>query len=63
MGGAWLMQTLWERYLFTQDKEYLQSTVYPLMKGAADFCQKWTPVLSMVVGIAIITFWNTWLLT
>ena len=41
MGGAWLMQTLWERYLFTQDKEYLQKVVYPLMKGAADFCLAW----------------------
>ena len=41
MGGAWLVQTLWERYLFTQDKEYLQTVVYPLMKGAADFCLSW----------------------
>ena len=41
MGGAWLMQTLWERYLFTQDKVYLQKVAYPLMKGAADFCLAW----------------------
>ena len=41
MGGAWLVQTLWERYLFTQDKEYLLSVVYPLIKGAADFCMEW----------------------
>ncbi len=41
MGGAWLVQTLWERYLFTQDKQYLETTAYPLMKGAADFCLKW----------------------
>ena len=41
MGGAWLVNTLWERYLFTQDKEYLRTTVYPLMKGAADFCLDW----------------------
>ncbi len=41
MGGAWLVQTLWERYLFTQDKEYLRTVAYPLMKGAADFCLKW----------------------
>jgi len=41
MGGAWLVTTLWERYLFTQDKAYLLSTVYPLMKGAADFCLAW----------------------
>ena len=41
MGGAWLVQTLWERYLFTQDKESLRTTAYPLMKGAADFCLNW----------------------
>jgi len=41
MGGAWLVQTLWERYLFTQDKQYLKMVAYPLMKGAADFCLGW----------------------
>ena len=41
MGGAWLVNTLWERYQFTQDKEYLRNTAYPLMKGAAQFCLRW----------------------
>ena len=41
MGGAWLVETLWERYLFTRDKDYLRQTAYPLMKGAADFCLAW----------------------
>ena len=41
MGGAWLVQTLWERYLFTGDMDYLRNTAYPLMKGAADFCLDW----------------------
>lgn len=41
MGGAWLVNTLWERYLFTQDKDYLRTVAYPLMKGAADFCIDW----------------------
>ena len=41
LGGAWLVTALWERYLFTQDKEYLRTTAYPLMKGAADFCLGW----------------------
>ncbi len=36
MGGAWLCQNLWEHYLFTQDKTYLQR-IYPAMKGAAQF--------------------------
>ena len=41
MGGAWLVETLWERYQFTQDKNYLRNVAYPLMKGAADFCLQW----------------------
>lgn len=41
MGGAWLVETLWERYQFTQDKNYLRNVAYPLMKGAADFCLEW----------------------
>jgi alpha-L-fucosidase 2 len=35
-GGAWLCQTLWEHYLFTQDKTYLRR-IYPALKGAAQF--------------------------
>ena len=41
LGGAWLVNTLWERYQFTQDEAYLRQTAYPLMKGAADFCLGW----------------------
>jgi alpha-L-fucosidase 2 len=36
LGGAWLCQNLWEHYLFTGDKNYLQK-IYPAMKGAAQF--------------------------
>jgi alpha-L-fucosidase 2 len=36
VGGAWLTTHLWEHYLFTQDKEYLED-VYPVMKGAVQF--------------------------
>ena len=41
LGGAWLVNTLWERYQFTQDKAYLKNIAYPLMKGAAQFCLRW----------------------
>ena len=41
LGGAWLVNTLWERYQFTQDKQYLRQVAWPLMKGAADFCLRW----------------------
>ena len=36
-GGALLCQHLWEHYLFTQDKKFLQEKAYPLMKEAALF--------------------------
>jgi alpha-L-fucosidase 2 len=35
-GGAWLTQTLWDRYEYTGDRAYLR-TIYPLLKGAAAF--------------------------
>ena len=41
LGGAWLVNALWERYLFTQDRNYLRTVAYPLMKGAAEFCKSW----------------------
>ena len=35
-GGAWLCQNLWEHYLFTEDRDFL-NRLYPAMKGAAQF--------------------------
>ncbi|MDQ5929260.1 MAG: alpha-L-fucosidase 2 [Bacteroidota bacterium] len=35
-GGAWVCQDLWERFLYTGDKNYLKE-IYPIMKGAATF--------------------------
>jgi alpha-L-fucosidase 2 len=37
MGGAWLATHLWEHFAFTQDREFLRTTAYPLMVGAAQF--------------------------
>ncbi|GHV57278.1 hypothetical protein FACS1894182_05720 [Bacteroidia bacterium] len=34
--NAWFCQHLWDRYLFSGDKNYL-AEVYPLMKGASEF--------------------------
>ncbi|WP_342648367.1 glycoside hydrolase N-terminal domain-containing protein [Mucilaginibacter sp. CSA2-8R] len=36
-GAAWLSQQLWEHYEFSQDKTFLKSRAYPIMKGAAEF--------------------------
>jgi alpha-L-fucosidase 2 len=36
MGGAWLSQHLWQHYLYTGDKKFLEEA-YPVLKGAALF--------------------------
>lgn len=41
LGGAWLLSTLWEHYQFGQDKEYLRTTAYPLMRSAVEFFLDW----------------------
>ena len=35
-GGAWLTTHIWQHYLYTGDKQFLEE-YYPIMKGAADF--------------------------
>lgn len=40
MGGAWVSTHIWEHYLFTQDKSFLEE-YYPVLKGAAEFCLDW----------------------
>ena len=36
MGGAWLLQNLWEHYQFNGDKKFLEK-IYPAMQGSAQF--------------------------
>ncbi|MDE7419833.1 MAG: glycoside hydrolase family 95 protein [Muribaculaceae bacterium] len=40
MGGAWIASHIWEHYLFTRDKKFLEE-YYPTLKGAAEFCLDW----------------------
>jgi alpha-L-fucosidase 2 len=35
-GGAWLVYHLWEHYLYSGDREFLER-VYPIMRGASQF--------------------------
>jgi alpha-L-fucosidase 2 len=37
MGAAWLARHVWEHYLFTGDRAFLERQGYSLMKGAAEF--------------------------
>jgi alpha-L-fucosidase 2 len=40
MGAGWLCEHLWEHYLFTRDRAFLERS-YPVMKGAAEFLSDW----------------------
>ena len=37
MASSWIASHLWTQYEFTQDKQYLAETAYPLLKGNAQF--------------------------
>lgn len=37
MASSWIVSHLWTQYEFTQDKQYLAETAYPLLKGNAQF--------------------------
>ncbi|MDR1496792.1 MAG: glycoside hydrolase family 95 protein [Puniceicoccales bacterium] len=41
LGGAWVSQHLFEHFRFTGDVNYLRTSAYPLMKGAAVFLLDW----------------------
>lgn len=37
MGAAWLCRSVWDHYLFGEDRDFLAKRGYPLMKGASKF--------------------------
>lgn len=41
MGGAWLVQHVWDHYEFTGDLEFLRVRGWPLLRGCAEFCLDW----------------------
>ncbi len=40
MGGTWLSTHLWEHFQFTNDTAFLRKEAYPIMRGAALFCNE-----------------------
>lgn len=40
-GGAWACRHLWEHYLFGGDVEFLRTSAFPVLRGAAEFCLAW----------------------
>ncbi|MCX6018715.1 MAG: glycoside hydrolase family 95 protein [Chloroflexi bacterium] len=41
LAGAWLCRHLWEHFEYGGDVEWLRTTAWPTMKGAARFCLDW----------------------
>lgn len=41
MGGVWLTHNLWDVYEFGGDLDLLRTRIWPLMRGAAEFCVDW----------------------
>lgn len=37
VGGVWISSHLWEHYQYTQDRDFLAKTAYPVLKGSAEF--------------------------
>ncbi len=44
-GNAWYAQHFWEHYAFTQDRTYLASVAYPVMKEVCQFWQDYLKTL------------------
>ncbi|MFJ2543851.1 glycosyl hydrolase family 95 catalytic domain-containing protein [Microbacterium sp. NPDC087589] len=41
MGGVWLTHNLWDAYEFGGDRELLRTRIWPVLRGAAEFCLDW----------------------
>ena len=37
MAGPWMCMNLWDQYEFTGDRDYLENSLYPILKGACQF--------------------------
>ncbi|WP_312168825.1 glycosyl hydrolase family 95 catalytic domain-containing protein [Microbacterium sp.] len=41
MGGVWLTHNLWDAYEFTADLTLLRERIWPVTRGAVEFCLDW----------------------
>ncbi|GIT81245.1 hypothetical protein LLS1_29140 [Leifsonia sp. LS1] len=41
MGGVWLCHSLWDQYEFDGDVALLRDRIWPLLRGATEFCLDW----------------------
>lgn len=37
LGGTWMLMNLWDHFEYTQEKSFLEETLFPLLKGASEF--------------------------
>lgn len=37
LAGAWMIMNLWDHYQYTQDREFLEQKLYPMLTGASEF--------------------------
>ncbi|MDQ1723987.1 MAG: alpha-L-fucosidase 2, partial [Frankiaceae bacterium] len=44
MGGVWLTHSLWDHYEFAADQDMLRDRIWPLLRGATEFCLDWLQV-------------------
>ncbi|WP_431279204.1 glycosyl hydrolase family 95 catalytic domain-containing protein [Leifsonia poae] len=44
MGGVWLCHSLWDQYEFSGDTTLLRDRIWPLLRGATEFCLDWLQV-------------------
>jgi alpha-L-fucosidase 2 len=52
MGGVWLTHSLWDHYEFADDRALLRDRIWPLLRGAAEFCLDWLQVDDGVAFLA-----------
>lgn len=41
MGGVWLCHSLWDQFDYSGDDDLLRTRIWPLLRGAAEFCLDW----------------------
>jgi alpha-L-fucosidase 2 len=44
MGGVWLCHSLWDQFDYSRDEDVLRERIWPLLRGAAEFCLDWVIV-------------------
>lgn len=41
MAGVWIVSHVWQHYLYTNDRDFLENKAFPLLEGCAAFCCDW----------------------